>query len=155
MSALGQRFTLRMCRTCTMSALGTLCKYTHIHTHTHPHTHNFSIKSGPEIFLHILLERADHQYFNDQHLAYEMRTGMSEVLTKSGLSFMVKMIREIISMPTADSCYPIILWSIPGFSRMMSTNLMPKPRADTKTNNRHRVCLLLFGSPLLAWRVHA
>ncbi len=29
---------LCMCRTCTMSTLGTLCKYTHTHTHTHTHT---------------------------------------------------------------------------------------------------------------------
>ncbi len=26
---------------------------------------------------------------------------------------------------------------------------------DAKSNSRHRVCLLLVGSPLLAWRVHA
>ncbi len=49
---------------------------------------------------------------------------MCEVLTKSRVSFMVKMIREIISMPRADSTTPIILWSIPGFLRMTSTNVM-------------------------------
>ncbi len=73
---------------------------------------------------------ADHHYLNGQHLACEVLAGMREVLTKSGFSFMVKMIREIISMPRADSGYPIILWSIPGFSRMTSPNLMPKPTAD-------------------------
>ncbi len=31
---------------------------------------------------------------------------MYEVLTKSGLSFVYKMIQEIISMPRADSGYP-------------------------------------------------
>ncbi len=31
---------------------------------------------------------------------------MCEVMTKSGLSFVVKMIREIISMPRADQGYP-------------------------------------------------
>ncbi len=55
---------------------------------------------------------------------------MCEVFTKSGLSFMVKMIREIISMPRADSGYPIILWSIPAFSRMTRPNLMPQLTAD-------------------------
>ncbi len=26
--------------------------------------------------------------------------------------------------------------------------------SDAKTNSKHRVCLLVVGSPLLAWRVH-
>ncbi len=43
---------------------------------------------------------------------------------------MIKMIRKIISMPRADSGYPIILRSVPGFSRMTSPNLMLKPTAD-------------------------
>ncbi len=80
---------------------------------------------------------------------YRAYHGLSndEVLTKSGLPFMVKVIREIISMPRADSGQPIILWSIPRFSRMRSPNLMPKPTADIE-------CLLLVGCSLSAWRVH-
>ncbi len=42
----------------------------------------------------------------------------------------------------------IILWSIPGVSKMTSPKLMPKPTADI-------TCLLLVGNPLLAWRVQA
>ncbi len=84
----------------------------------------------------------NHQYLNDQPLAYEVRTGMCEVLTKSGLSFMYKMIREIISVPREDSGYPIILCSIPGFSRMTSSKLIQK------TNSRHHVSALCQKSAL-------
>ncbi len=56
-----------------------------------------------DVHLHILLEKADHQYLNGRHLACEVWTEMYEGLTKSGLSFIDKMIREIISMPRVDS----------------------------------------------------
>ncbi len=55
---------------------------------------------------------------------------MYEVLTKSGLSFMYKMIREMISMLRPDSGYSHIFGSIPGVSRMTSLKLKPKPIAD-------------------------
>ncbi len=101
------------------------------------------------IFLRTLLERVDHQYFNGQHLACEVRAGMCEVLTKSELSFVYKMIREILSMPGADSGYPL--------NFMISSWVFKdgESESDVKTNSRHRVCLLFVGSPLLAWRVHA
>ncbi len=47
---------------------------------------------------------------NSQHLACEVRTRMYEVLTKSGLSFVYKMIREIISVPRVDSGYSHNFW---------------------------------------------
>ncbi len=59
---------------------------------------------------------------------------MFEVLTKCGLSFMVKMIREIILMPRADSGYPhnfmVYSWVFKG----------DEYESDAKTNSRHRVC---------------
>ncbi len=70
------------------------------------------------------------QVKNGQHLSCEVGTGMCEVLTKSGLSLIYKMIHEIFSMPRADSGSPVILWSIPGFSRITSPNLRLKPTAD-------------------------
>ncbi len=75
-------------------------------THTHPYV-QFLHQERTWNFLHTLLERADHQYLNGQHLACEVRTAMCEVLTKSGLSFMYKMIQEIISMARIDSGFPI------------------------------------------------
>ncbi len=74
---------------------------------------------------------------------------MCEVLTMSGLSFMVKMIREIISMPRADSGY------LHNFMVNFWVFKDDESESDAKTNSRHRVCLLLVGSLLLAWRVHA
>ncbi len=68
---------------------------------------------------------------------------MCEVLTKSRLSFMYKMIREIISMPRADSGYP---------RNFMVNSWVFKDdesKSVAKTNSRHRVCRLL------AWRIHA
>ncbi len=62
---------------------------------------------------------------------------------------MVKMIREIISMPVAESGY---------HHNFMVNSWVFKDdesESDAKTNSRHRVCLLLVGSPLLAWRVLA
>ncbi len=101
------------------------------------------------IFLHILLERADHQYFNGQRLACEVQTGICEVLTKSELSFMYKMIWEILSMPRADSGYP--------YNFMVNCWVFKddESKSDAKTKSRHRGCLLLVRSPLSAWRVHA
>ncbi len=68
---------------------------------------------------------------------------MYEALTKSGLSFMVKMIQEIISMARADSGYP--------HNFMVNSWVFKddESESDAKTNSRHQVCLLL------AWRVHA
>ncbi len=77
-----------------------------LHTYTHTPLYVTSPPRATWIFLHTLLERVNHQYLNGQHLACEVRTEMCEILTKSGLSFMVKMIREIISIPRADSGYP-------------------------------------------------
>ncbi len=78
---------------------------------------------------------------------------MCEVLTKSGLSFMVKIIREIVSMPRADSGYPH------NFHHNFMVNSWvfkdDEFKSDAKTNSRHLVCLILFRSPLLARRVHA
>ncbi len=100
-------------------------------------------------FLYTFLERADHPYLNSQYLACEMWTGMCEILTKSGLSFMYKMIREIISMPRADSGYP--------HNFMVNSWVFKdeESESDAKTNSRHRVCLLLVEYLLLTWRVHA
>ncbi len=74
---------------------------------------------------------------------------MCEVLTKSGLSFMVKMIQEIISMSRTHLGYP--------HNFMVNSWVFKndESESDAKTNSRHRVCLLLVGSPLLAWRVHS
>ncbi len=74
---------------------------------------------------------------------------MSEVLTKCRLSFMYKMIQEIISVPRVDWGY--------------LHNFMVNPwvfkddasETDAKTNSRHRVCPLLVGSPFVTWRVQA
>ncbi len=95
------------------------------------HTHTHLLHQGrTHIFLHTLLLRADHQYLNDQHLAWEVLTRMHMILTRSWLLFIYKMIQEIISMPRADWSYLIILSSIPGFSRMTSSNLRLKPTVD-------------------------
>ncbi len=70
---------------------------------------------------------------------------MCKVLTKSGLSFVYKIIREIISISRADPDYP---------HHFMVNSWVFKDdesESDAKTNSRHRVCLLLVGSPLLAW----
>ncbi len=75
---------------------------------------------------------------------------MCEVLTKSGLSFMYKMIREIISMPRADLGNP--------HNFMVNSWVFKEDESEfdaEKTNSRHRACLLLVGSPLLTCRVHA
>ncbi len=62
---------------------------------------------------------------------------MCEVLTKNGLSFVYRMIHEIVSMPTADSGYPhnflVNSWVFKD----------DESKSDAKTNSRHRVCLLL------------
>ncbi len=62
---------------------------------------------------------------------------------------MYKMIREIISMPRVDSGYP--------HNFMIDSWVFEddKSETDAKTNSRHRVCPLLVGSLLLAWRVNA
>ncbi len=74
---------------------------------------------------------------------------MYGVLTKNGLSFIHKMIQEIISLPRADSGYP--------HNFMVNSWVFKddESESDDKINSRHRVCLLLVESPLLAWRVHA
>ncbi len=87
---------------------------------------------------------ADHRYLNGQHLACEVRTGMCEVLIKSELSFVVKMIREIISMPRADAGYHL------NFMINSWVFKEEESESDAKTKSRHRVCLLLVGSTLLA-----
>ncbi len=122
----------------------------HTFSHTHTHTRAQLLHQGRTwIFLHTLLERVDHRYFNGQHLACEVMTGICEVLTESRLSIMYKMIREILSMPRADSGYP--------YNFMINSRVFKDDEfeSDAKTNSRHRVCILLVGSPLLAWRVHA
>ncbi len=60
---------------------------------------------------------------------------MCEVLTKSGHSFMYKIIREIISMPRVDSGYP--------HKFMVNSWVFKDGESETgaKTNSRHRVCL--------------
>ncbi len=52
-------------------------------------------------------------------------------------------------MPRADSGYP---------HNFIVNSWVFKDdefESDAKTNSRHRMCLFLVGSPLLAWRVHA
>ncbi len=120
-----------------------------IYTHTHIHTYMQLLhQERTSIFLHTLLESADHQYFNGQHLACEVRTGMREVLTKSGLSFTYKIIQEILSTPRADSGYP--------HNFMVDFRVFKddESKSDARTNSRHRVCLPLVGSPLLAHCVY-
>ncbi len=70
---------------------------------------------------------------------------MYAILTKSEVSFMYKMFQEIISMPRGTQVTPITLGSIPGFSRMTSLKLKPKPTVGP----------LLVRSPLLACTEHA
>ncbi len=73
---------------------------------------------------------------------------MCEVLTKSGLSFMYKMIQEIISMPRLHSGYP--------HNFMVNSWVFKDDESETDAKtNRHRMCPLLVLSLLLAWRVHA
>ncbi len=124
-------------------------------THTNTCTQRYtllcitSLQIADLNFLTHLLERADHQNLNGQRIACEVRMGMCEVLTKSGLSFMIKMIWEIISLPRADLSYP--------HNFMVNSWVFKddKSKSDAKTNSRHRVCLFLVGNPLLAWRVPA
>ncbi len=126
--------------------------YLRAHAHIHTHTHTYMQLLHQErtwIFSHTLLERADHQYFNGQHLACEVPTTMCVILTRSRLLFIYKIIREILSTPRADSGYPhnfiVNSWIFKD----------DESKSDAKTNSKHRVCLLLVGSPLLVWRVHA
>ncbi len=57
---------------------------------------------------------------------------MCEVVTKSRLSFMYKMIREIISMPSADSGYPIDLIVTRPLIAHLSLYTRLKPTCDKK-----------------------
>ncbi len=100
------------------------------HTAEHAHRSLLTCTEHVQIFLHTILLRADHQYLNGQHLACEVLTRMYVILNRSGLLFIYKMIQEIISIPRADSGYPIILWSNLVFSRMTSPKLRLKPTAD-------------------------
>ncbi len=59
------------------------------------------------------------------------------------------MIREIFSMPRADAGYPH------NFGVDSEVFKRDESETEAKTNRGYRVCLLLVGSPLLAWRVHA
>ncbi len=61
----------------------------------------------------------------------------------------IKMIREIISMPRADLGHPH------NFIVNSWVFMDDESESDAKINSRHGVCLLLVGSPLLAWRIHA
>ncbi len=85
---------------------------------------------------------------NGQHLACEV-TRMYVILTRSGLSFMAKMIREIISMPRAVS----------GYSHNFMVNSWvfkdDESESEVKTNSGPRVCLLLVESPHFARVEHA
>ncbi len=108
---------------------------------------NFSTKGGPEVSNTLYWK--GRKYLNGQHLACKVWIGMGEILTKSGLSLMYKMIREIILIPREDSGY---LHNFMVNSWVFKNNAS---ESDAKTNSRHRVCLLLVGSPLLAWRVNA
>ncbi len=83
------------------------------------------------------MERADHQYLNGQYLACEVRTEMYAILTKSGLSFIYKMIREILSMQRADSGY------LHKFEIKSCAFEDDEFENEGKTNNVHRMCLLL------------
>ncbi len=97
---------------------------------------HFPGKDGPSIF-------------KCQHLACKVQNGMCDVLIKSVLLFVVKMIWEIISMPRADSGSPrnfmVNSWVFKDY----------ESESDAKTNSRHRVCLFWVGKPLLACRVRA
>ncbi len=107
--------------------------YPFMHKYIHTHNTSLYVTSPPRadpIFLLSSLESVDRQYLNGQYLACELQTGMYAILTKSGLSFMYKMIQEIISMSRVNSGYPHNFWSFPGFSRMISSKLKPKPTAD-------------------------
>ncbi len=108
----------------------------------HKRTHA-PITSPPRV------EKSDHQYLNGQHLACEMWTGMYAILTKSGLSFIYKMIWEIISMPRADSGY----YHNFGVNSWIFKNDESETKA--KTDSRYWVCPLLAGRPLLACTEHA
>ncbi len=63
---------------------------------------------------------------------------MCEVLTKCGLSFMVKMIQEIISMPKTNSGYT---------HNFMVNSCVFK---DNESESRPRVCPLLVDGPQFA-----
>ncbi len=101
------------------------------HTHTHTHARAPLHHGWTRIFSHTLLERTEHQYLNGQHLACKMRTGMYEVLTKSGLSFIYKIIQGIISMLRAKLGHPIILGPILRFSKY------DESETEAKTNSGH------------------
>ncbi len=73
---------------------------------------------------------------------------MYAILPNSGLSFMYKMIREIISMPRADS---VNLHNF-GVNPWVFKNDLSK--IEAKTNSEHRVCQLLVGSLLFAHYVY-
>ncbi len=59
------------------------------------------------------------------------------------------MIREIISMPRADSGYP---YSYRICSWIFKNS---ESKIEAKINSGHRVCLLAVGNPLLAYTEHA
>ncbi len=149
MSAFGRMSALRMCRTRTMSALGTLCKRTCAHTHTHTHTRVNSPQGWTRIFLHTLLLRADHQYLNGQHLACEVLTTVYVILTRSEFLFVYKMIPEIISVSRADSGYP--------HNFMVDSWVFKDGESESvaKTNSGPRVCPLLVKSLHFACVEHA
>ncbi len=73
---------------------------------------------------------------------------MYVILTKSGISFIYKMIREIISVPRGD-------WGYPHNFGVNSWVFKDESETEAKTNIGHRVCLLLVRSPLLVCTEHA
>ncbi len=102
---------------------------------THPQTQLLH-QGWTQIFLHTLLLKADHQYLNCQHLA------CVRFWPRADFYSWLKLFEKQFQCQGQTRANPIILWSMPGFSRMTSPNLMPKPTADIE-------CLLVV------WRVHA
>ncbi len=105
---------------------------THTHTHTHTHLYETSPTRTDLNFLTHFTGKGGPSIFQWSALSMWNVDWNVWVLTKSGLSFMYKMIREILLMPRVDSDYP----PPPNFmvnswvSRMTSPNLMPKSTAD-------------------------
>ncbi len=120
---------------CSLSEVRSL----HASTNTHTHIH-LNVTSLPRVDLNFLTHftgKSGPSIFNGRHLTCEVRTGMYAILTKSGLSFIYKMIRETISMLRVDSDYP--------HNFKVNSYIFKDGESETeaKTNSWDWVCRLL------------
>ncbi len=124
--------------------------FTHTHTHTHTHTDvTFPLRADPN-FLTYFTAKGGPSIFEWSTLSkWRVLTRMYVILTRNELLFIYKMIREIISLPRADSGYPY------NFTVKSWIFKDDESEFDAKTNSGPWACPLLVEGPLFACVEHA